>query len=159
MSKLLPTTLNENKDVFVWQWSKASLMSSLYRDIMNKERVSRKKNCSGGLSNLFFMRLSNLYLKVKIYLKRAVVLQKITCWRGWRGDTKCRFGLEETIQHLFFDCQIARMRWNSLYISFNLQPPKSAVHFVWFLVKKLSSKIKKTSNSGCGGDVVGIAIM
>ena len=49
--------------------------------------------------------------------------------RGWKGDSKCKFcGLEETIQHLFFDCRMAKFLWNSLLIAFNVQPPRNTAH-------------------------------
>jgi hypothetical protein len=34
--------------------------------------------------------------------------------RKWVGDTSCRFcEMEETINHLFFDCLVARVIWGS----------------------------------------------
>ena len=67
--------------------------------------------------------------KIKIflwYLKRDVILTKDNLIkRGWKGDTKCAFcGLDESIQHLFFDCYIARLLWNVLFITFKFQPPR-----------------------------------
>jgi hypothetical protein len=72
-------------------------------------------------------------LKIKIflwYLKRGVILTKDNLLkRKWNGDSKCNFcGLEETIQHLFFDCRVARFVWNLLYITFNCKPPHSTTH-------------------------------
>ena len=34
----------------------------------------------------------------------------------------------QTIQHLFFDCRMARFLWNSLLIAFNVQPPRNTAH-------------------------------
>ena len=34
--------------------------------------------------------------------------------RNWKGSTKCCFySLEESIQHLFFECHVARFVWNT----------------------------------------------
>jgi hypothetical protein len=40
-------------------------------------------------------------------------------------------GLEETTQHLFFNCHVThvtRFLWNALFIIFNFQPPKDTTH-------------------------------
>ena len=34
------------------------------------------------------------------------------------------FDNKKTIQHLFFDCHVARFVWRALTMSFGLQPPK-----------------------------------
>lgn len=64
-----------------------SFQQSLYRDIMKKERNSRKK--------MFWK--AKLPLKIIFFLKRGVVLTKDNLLkRGGKGDTKCSFcGLEE----------------------------------------------------------------
>jgi len=74
-----------------------------------------------------------LPLKIKIflwYLKRGVILTKDNLIkRRWKGDSKCSFcGLEENIQHIFFDCRVVRFVWNALFITFNIQSPKSISH-------------------------------
>uniref|UniRef100_A0A0Q3VCM6 Reverse transcriptase zinc-binding domain-containing protein n=1 Tax=Setaria italica TaxID=4555 RepID=A0A0Q3VCM6_SETIT len=46
--------------------------------------------------------------------------------RRWQGSTKCCFcNDEETVQHLFFDCHLARCIWNTVFFSFGIQPPVS----------------------------------
>jgi hypothetical protein len=67
-------------------------------------------------------------LKIKIfiwYLQKGVVLTKDNlARRRWKGSLKCCFcNLDETIQHLFFDCQLATVMWRIVHISFNITPP------------------------------------
>jgi hypothetical protein len=40
--------------------------------------------------------------------------------RGWIGDERCRFcSQEETIDHLFFQCGIAKFVWNVVFSALN----------------------------------------
>jgi len=49
--------------------------------------------------------------------------------RGWKGETKCSFcDMAETIQHLFLECHVAKGLWNSLFLAFNIKPPKDISH-------------------------------
>jgi hypothetical protein len=44
----------------------------------------------------------------------------------WKGDTGCCvFNAQETIQHLFFECPIARLVWNTVSIMFDIRKPRS----------------------------------
>ena len=46
--------------------------------------------------------------------------------RNWRGSRQCCFcHKDETIQHLFFDCQLARMIWAVIYAAFGISQPRS----------------------------------
>jgi len=72
-------------------------------------------------------------LKIKIFLwclKRGVVLTKYNLLKKrWKGDPSCMFcGLEETIQHLFFNCWVVQFVWNLISIVFNIQPPRNTTH-------------------------------
>jgi hypothetical protein len=63
---VLPTTLNENEDVFIWQLNKNGLFLTqpLYKDIMERDKIP--------VRNLFWK--ARLPLKIKIflwYLKRG----------------------------------------------------------------------------------------
>ena len=115
VSLVLPVNLNNDKDIFIWQIRKNGVFTTqwLYREIMKREKISGKE--------VFWK--AKLPLKIKIflwYLKGGVVLTKNNLMkRGWKGDSKCNFcGLEEIIQHLFFDCRVARFVWNALFITF-----------------------------------------
>ncbi|WVZ77334.1 hypothetical protein U9M48_025213 [Paspalum notatum var. saurae] len=78
--------------------------------------------------NLFWA--LKVLLKIKIFLwflKRGVVLTKNNlAKRQWKGNLKCSFcNANKTILHLFFDCHVARFVWNSIFISFGIQPPRN----------------------------------
>lgn len=49
--------------------------------------------------------------------------------RKWKGSKTCCFcGTDETIQHLFFECPMARLMWDMVNISFRFQPPTSVTN-------------------------------
>jgi hypothetical protein len=69
-----------------------------------------------------------LPLKIKIFLwhlNLGVILTKDNLLkRKWKGNSDCCFcSSKESIQHLFFDCYLARLCWNLVQISFGLTPP------------------------------------
>ena len=66
-------------------------------------------------------------LKIKIfmwYLKRGVILTKDNLVRwNWNGNKQyCFCSSDETIQHLFFECHVAKFLWRAVQFSFNLHP-------------------------------------
>lgn len=61
------------------------------------------------------------------YLKKVVLTKDNLAKRNWKGSTSCGLcSSEETIQHLFFDCHVAKLLWNNISISFGFQPPTCA---------------------------------
>jgi hypothetical protein len=77
----------------------------------------------------------NLPLKIKIflwYLGRGVTLTKDNlAKRGWKGCLKCRFcNQNESIQHLFFDCYLARNIWRIIYFALNIERPNNINHII-----------------------------
>jgi len=59
------------------------------------------------------------------YLRQGVILTKDNlAKRNWQGNQQCCFCHEnETIQHLFFDCQFMRMVWASVYAACGISKP------------------------------------
>uniref|UniRef100_A0A453S0D5 Reverse transcriptase zinc-binding domain-containing protein n=1 Tax=Aegilops tauschii subsp. strangulata TaxID=200361 RepID=A0A453S0D5_AEGTS len=44
--------------------------------------------------------------------------------RHWVGSARCCFcDQDETIQHLFLDCPLAKLLWRTVHIAFNIIPP------------------------------------
>jgi hypothetical protein len=133
-------SLNNDRDKFIWQIGKNRVFStqSLYREIMKSEKTAGKE--------LFWK--ARLPLKIKIflwYLKRGVILTKDNLLkRRWKGDSKCNpCGLDENIQHLFFVCRVARFVWNILFITFNIQPPKSTSHMFGSWIRRFAPRLRK----------------
>jgi len=60
------------------------------------------------------------------YLHNGVTLTKDNlAKRNWQGSLKCcSCSSLETIQHLFF-CYFSRFIWNTIHITFGIQPPSS----------------------------------
>ena len=60
-------------------------------------------------------------------LRRKVILTKDNlAKRNWIGNQKCCFCEQnETVQHLFFECHVARTIWRIIHMSFGLAPPKN----------------------------------
>ena len=97
-------------------------------------------------------------LKIKVfmwYLQKGVVLTKDNlARRQWKGSIKCCFcNFDEAIQHLFFDCQLARIIWRIVHVSFNITPPMNILHMFngWLigLNKKLMYKILVGASAVC----------
>ena len=72
-------------------------------------------------------------LKIKIfswYTRREVILIKDNLVkRNWNGSKKYAFCLhDETINHLFFDCKVARSIQSTIQVASNLYPPRSVAN-------------------------------
>ena len=72
------------------------------RSVLEGKDISENKKSSFGTSKGVLLTKDNL-------LKR-----------GWKGASCSMCGFKETIQHLFFDCHVARFLWNTLFITFNI---------------------------------------
>ena len=69
-------------------------------------------------------------LKTKVfawYLRRGVILTKDNlAKRNWHGSKKCVFcSHDESIKHLFFQCEFGRSIWSAIQIGSTLYPPRS----------------------------------
>jgi hypothetical protein len=116
VGSVLMVNLNDRKDAFVWTANKNFSVRNMYNDIVLRE----------GTSVMCWAWIVKIPLKIKIflwYLRKGVVLTKDNLVkRHWKGCTKCCFCAEqETIQHLFFDCPIARLTRESLCFTFGVK--------------------------------------
>jgi hypothetical protein len=116
LPRLANITLTEEPDEFHWnllcsgQFSvKSHYIALIHSDVPNLSR-----------------RLWNLKvpLNIKIlfwYLRRGVILTKDNLAKG---SVLCSFcHKEETVQHLFFDCHLARTIWSTIQVATNLYLP------------------------------------
>jgi hypothetical protein len=74
-----------------------------------------------------------LPLKIKIFLwflQKGVVLTKDNlAKKKWKGSQKCVYcNLNETIQHLFLDCPLAKMIWRLIFYATTLSQPRYIHH-------------------------------
>lgn len=73
-------------------------------------------------------------LKIKVFIwlfvKNKILTKDNLYRRGWRkGDKKCQScDLEETVQHLFFDCPMAKLIWHVVICALNIKPMLDAQH-------------------------------
>jgi hypothetical protein len=72
-------------------------------------------------------------LKVKIFmwfLHHRVTLTKDNLAKGnWNGNTTCNFcDKNESIQHLFCECPLAKIIWHIVHMNLSLAPPKYIIN-------------------------------
>jgi hypothetical protein len=106
-------TLTNQRDLFVWglYHNGLFLVKSMYRTLLGTEAIPY---------NTFIWKLK-LPLKIKVflwYLYKGVILTKDNlARRQWQGYRKCCFcSIEESIQHLFFDCHFAKFVWRTIQV-------------------------------------------
>ena len=124
---LAPVTLNLLRDTFVWGAHRDGTFStrSMYYILINNPNFN---------SNCVLWKLK-LPLKIKIflwYLGRGVTLTKDNlAKRRWQGSPKCSFcNQNESIQHLFFDCYLAKTVWRIIYFALKIDQPININHII-----------------------------
>jgi hypothetical protein len=115
--------------------NKKFLVKNMYNDIVL--RAGTPVNC--------WAWKAKIPLKIKIflwYLKNGVVLTKDNLVkRCWKGCTKCCFCTEqETIQHLFFYCPMARLMWGCVCFAFGVSKPVDVQHLFCPWLRSFSKK-------------------
>ena len=120
--------LSEGPDKFHWNLTKNGKFSvdSMYRALILPEIPVDSSNNN----KLWKMKIP---LKTKVfawYLRRGVILTKDNlAKRNWHGSKKCVFCQhDETITHLFFQCEFARSIWSAIQIGSTLHPPSSVAN-------------------------------
>ena len=120
--------LGENSDKFIWGAHRNGCFSvqSMYMILMSIPNINH---------NVWLWKLK-LPLKVKKflwYLGRGVILTKDNLIRRcWKGSPKCGFcNHDEDIQHLLFDCYLARAIWRIIFIALNIERPSCHTRFLW----------------------------
>jgi hypothetical protein len=117
--RLMPIQLINQPDSFVWKLTASGSFSvkSLYLHHMTDHSVFRNK----------YLWKLNVPLKIKVFmwfLHRRVILTKDNLSkRNRNGSKKCCFcNQDETIQHLFIDCPLAKVVWRIVHMAFNITP-------------------------------------
>ena len=110
VARISHVLLNDNADVFRWNLNQSGMftVSSMYSALISNGNVQFDKH-------LWKLKMP---LKIKIfmcYLKRGVILTKDNLVRwNWNGSKHCCFcSSDETIQHLFFYCHVAKFLWRA----------------------------------------------
>jgi exonuclease III len=117
--------LVQGTDYFKWTLTKSGLFTvrSMYRDAMDNHPPFQHKK----------IWKYKIPLKIKIFLwflRKGVILTKDNLARkNWKGSQKCvSCNLNETTQHLFLDCPLAKMIWRIIFYATNLKQPRSIQH-------------------------------
>ena len=131
--------LVDGKDYFKWLLTKSGLFSvrSMYLDAIDTNPPFRHRRIWKW----------KIPLKIKIFLwflQRGVILTKDNLARkNWKGSEKCLCcNMNETIQHLFFDCPFAKMIWRIIFYATNLNQPRSIDHMFGTWLNNQHKKIK-----------------
>jgi hypothetical protein len=129
---IVSVSLNDSRDTFKWNLHQNGLFTvhSMYALLISNGQIRQDQ----------IMWRLKLPLKIKIfswYLRRGVILTKDNlAKRNWNGNKKCVFcSREETIQHLFFDCHVAKFIWRVVSLTFGLGVPTSIMdlYSLWLL--------------------------
>uniref|UniRef100_A0A453GLK9 Reverse transcriptase zinc-binding domain-containing protein n=1 Tax=Aegilops tauschii subsp. strangulata TaxID=200361 RepID=A0A453GLK9_AEGTS len=67
-------------------------------------------------------------LRIKIFMwfvhKQVILTKDNLIKRRWVGSSRyCFCDHDETIQHLFLECPLAKLLWRMIHIAFNITPP------------------------------------
>jgi hypothetical protein len=124
--RLANVQLIDEHDEFHWNLTENGKFSvdSMYKAILHSEAPIYKNK------HIWKMKIS---LRIKVfawYLRRGVILTKDNLVRrNWQGSPKCCFcHHDETIKHLFFQCQFARSIWSVIQVASSLSPPRSVAN-------------------------------
>ena len=132
VSKVADVALNNEKDAFVWSPNNDVLfiVKSMYSNMMTSEATLAI------LENKSSTKNQNLSL---VFKERGCTKDNLIK-RNWKGSAKfCLCNSNETIQHLFFECHMAKFIWFTVFISFNIKPPcwvLGSKHFIILLETK-----------------------
>jgi hypothetical protein len=76
------------------------------------------------------------------FLHRKVILTKDNLVkRNWTSNESCHFCYnKESIQHLFFECPLAKIIWRIVYMTFGLEAPKNVPNLSWNWLKDIPKK-------------------
>jgi hypothetical protein len=126
LQRLASVNLTTEPDVFRWNLHENGEFSvhSMYADLTQPDMpVDNNKK-------IWKMKIP---LKIKIfawYLRRGVILTKDNlARRNWTGSKTCVFcSHDETIKHLFFQCNFACSIWSIIQVASGLYPPHSVAN-------------------------------
>ena len=137
--RLMEVHLNDNHDEFRWGLTTSGkfMVKSLYLDYMSDDTTFPHK----------YIWKMKVPLKIKIFmwfLYRKVILTKDNlAKRNWNGCKKyCFCDQDETIQHLFILCPLAKMVWRIIFMAFNIHPPNNIKNLFGNWLRGVEKKLK-----------------
>jgi exonuclease III len=131
--------LVDGKDYFKWPLTKTGLFTvrSMYLNAIDTHPPFQHRKIWKW----------KIPLKIKIFLwflQRGVILTKDNlAKKNWKGSQECLCcNMNETIQHLFLDCPLAKMIWRIIFYATNLNQPRSIDHMFGNWLNNYHKKIK-----------------
>jgi hypothetical protein len=94
-------------------------------------------------------------LKIKIFLwllyRETILTKDNLVKRNWHGNEMCSFcNNYETIQHLFFNCELAKFIWRVIHLVSGLPPPNNIRYMFRAWVHDMNSSNKQIFLVGLG---------
>uniref|UniRef100_A0A453K060 Reverse transcriptase zinc-binding domain-containing protein n=1 Tax=Aegilops tauschii subsp. strangulata TaxID=200361 RepID=A0A453K060_AEGTS len=112
--------LSDQPDSIHWKLARNGIFTvkSFYMDFIN----------SGPISRSLHIWKVKVPLRIKIFMwfvhKQVILTKDNLIKRRWVGSSRCCFcDHDETIQHLFLECPLAKLLWRMIHIAFNINPP------------------------------------
>lgn len=121
--RLMDIHLSEGPDRIHWKLTMNGIFSvkSMYLSLID----------SGPIPKSIHIWKVKVPLRIKVFMsfvRKKVILSKDNlAKRNWEGSKRCNFcDNDETIKHLFLDCPLAKILWQSVHIAFNITPRQFA---------------------------------
>jgi hypothetical protein len=132
--------LSTEKDFVKWTWEKFGTFSvkSMYNHLFSSEVNNPKKK----------LWEAKIPMKVKIFMwlidANAILTKDNLRRKNWQGDKRCFFcNIFESVEHLFFDCYVARYIWRLLAYIVGADCRPSSFDQFWIWVDRYLHKHKK----------------
>jgi len=123
--RLMEVNLSDVPDTLQWKLSRSRVFSvkSMYTDLIN----------TGTIPRTVHIWKVKVPLKIKVFIwfvHKGVILTKDNLVkRKWEGSKRCCFcDQDETIEHLFIKCPLAKLLWRTIHVTFNITPPRTISH-------------------------------
>ena len=121
----MEVNLSDVPDTLQWKLSRSGVFSvkSMYADLIN----------TGTIPRTVHIWKVKVPLKIKVFMwfvHKGVILTKDNLVkRKWEGSKRCCFcDQDETIEHLFIKCSLAKLLWRTIHVTFNITPPLTISH-------------------------------
>jgi hypothetical protein len=122
VQRLISVQLTNEKDPCIWDLTTFGTFTvkSMYLDLLDDDTKYHKK----------YIWKMKVPLKIKVFmwfLHRKVILTKDNLVkRNWTSNESCYLcDNKESIQHLFFECPLAKIIWRIVHMTFGLEAPKN----------------------------------
>jgi hypothetical protein len=147
VGKLMDIQLIDRSDSFKWSLNHNGQfsVSSMYHAFLDTNVVP---------NNSYLWKIK-VPLKIRVFLRllcrEAILTKDNLVKRNWNGNVMCSFCNNlETVQHLFFDCTLARFLWGVIQLTFDLPKPHNITHVYGGWVQNMNAKSKRILFVGIG---------